>query len=143
MLVKKVDLVWLIFSNHIFHVVSCRLALRQFQFDFHFMQFRFSRSFSQAFVSVLTFTLATAYCKTMYTGTRKNKTRNTGGTAEHPRTKAKQLNIARNTSRTLRNTNGKPVEHLVTMEPYNTKYNCSSIFKAKFKPQRFKLSTQV
>lgn len=47
----------------------------------------------------------------MYTGTRKNKTQNTGGTAEHPRTKAKQLNIARNTSRTLRNTNGILTEH--------------------------------
>ena len=88
-------------------------------------------------MSVLTFTLATAYYKTMYTA----GTRNTGGTAERPGTKAKQLNIARNTCETLQNTNGIPteynvipVEHLVTTEPYNTKHNCSSIFKAKFKP---------
>ena len=42
----------------------------------------------------------------MYTGTRNNKTRNTGETAVHPGTKAKQLNIARNTCGTLQNTNG-------------------------------------
>ena len=38
-------------------------------------------------------------------------TRNTGGTAERPGTKAKQLNIARNTCETLQNTNGIPTEY--------------------------------
>ena len=38
-------------------------------------------------------------------------TLNTGGTAERPGTKAKQLNIARNTCGTLQNTNGIPTEY--------------------------------
>ena len=41
-------------------------------------------------------------------GIPEHGTRSTGGTAEHPGTVAEQLNITRNTSETIQNTNGIP-----------------------------------
>ena len=69
-----------------------------------------------------------AYYKTRNAGTRKNGTRNIGGTAEHPGTVAEQRNTPEdqwNTPGCQRNTNIAPAEHPGTMEPYRTKSNCS------------------
>ena len=67
-----------------------------------------------------------AYYKTRNAGKRNNRTQNTCGTAEHPRTVAEQ----RNNSGTLRNTNGTPAQRNTagksgTTEPYKTNNNCS------------------
>ena len=62
-----------------------------------------------------------AYYKTRNAGTRNNRTRNTGGTAEHHRTVGEQ----RNTPEHQWDNNVTPAEHPGIMKQYKTKKNCS------------------
>ena len=67
----------------------------------------------QSFWPTMQISFLRAYYKTRNTGTRNNRTQNTGGTAEHPGIVAEQ-----------RNTNITPAEQPGTTEPCTVKKNC-------------------